>query len=1193
MSSDFEKITQHLENTGVDINTYSQYLQQFLRAKSPHKLVSPDSTPTLEESSIDFEVHSDDVSAEELSFFSPKKTHEEEFTEENFFLSKESTVELLEKQKQIKLFETIKLAPEETDADTEKQDSTQQSREKTFLERVSPPSQNILNWSEFQKTGLLLLLRSKIEVEELNELIQSLPEDKLQSRMLLQLLLKKKKIRLDECFEFEQAFPEGILENQRCPFWFRDKQNRPEFFLTEERWKKKYGHYLVVAELARGGMGIVYKAYHPGLKQHFALKVLIAGENASEEAIRRFHREVKNTASLKHPGIIQIVDSGQEGGEHYFAMEYVEGQTLNVLIKKHFPIREGLILFRKILESLHYAHNQGIIHRDIKPENIFVTKDGEPKIGDFGLAKNRLIDSKTLKLTHTGAVLGTPAYMSPEQASGQIEQLDEKTDIYSISVCIYYLLTKHRPFEADSFHNQIYKILNEEPSPPSKWNRDIHKDLDTIVLKAMEKNKNNRYASAQEFADDLGRFLSGYPILARPSTSRERFLKWAKRNQAPFRVGAILSIFFIAVVVYFQWQKYQTQQKKQYELNTQFQSALFEAELAIQKSKEEDPEKELSYHKMDHLITALNSLNHALFLKPQEAETMRKKMQVVEELTQLAVQAEEDLFANYLLYESRRFAEYFPEENQNLEEWIESEKIKRQDFQLREFLRLTNQLRIETSTAEFREEVVFSVARMTAPEVFERLLNFLQEGTAFFLENRNRDARSVEFYETMVKALGRTRNPNAFEALKKSLELLASKLLLIKNEAERPFTDLRYLILIAQAFANIPATETAHLLQKWRQQFGENSAFWKHTEEAYHKARQYRLSEEVLEENPAPSQVKNKAVVPQKLLEKGLLYLDAKQYLEALQQFSLAIQEHSEHAESYYYSGLCRSYLGQYVEAIQDYTKAIFYRSDYVSAYNSRGLAYNSISEFDAALKDFDQAITLEATFDSAYNNRGLVYTNLNQFEKAIDNFNEAIRLNKKHVQAYHNRSFAFRALGQFDLALQDLNYAIELDPQNALFYRNRAVFFLEQKKYPSGIQDLTKTIQLVPEDVMAYVYRGQAKAKLSQWNGAIQDYEAAIQIQPNLPIAYYQKGSALQELGRLSDAIETLKIGLRLEANSEAMLYCCRLLLRRSQEYIQDEKFALALQDLDFVLQEVPPQVNEYQQAKKLQELAQKKQKK
>jgi serine/threonine-protein kinase len=306
-------------------------------------------------------------------------------------------------------------------------------------------------------------------------------------------------------------------------------------------------------------MGVVYKAFHPELKRTVALKVLIAGEDASENAIERFHREAEAVAKLgHHPNIVPVYDIGKITREpaleglaptplHYIAMHFVDGKPLDHLIDGgEIAPKRAAIITKKIAEALHHAHRQGILHRDIKPPNILFSKEGEPQITDFGLAKDVQSESS---MTRSGMTLGTPQYMPPEQAEGRLQDVDERSDIYALGATFYEMLTFRPPFDGTGALQVIHKALNTDPVSPRRLNASIDRDLETVCLKCMEKEPGKRYGNAKTLAEDLDRFLEGRPILARPASAIERFWKRVRRNKTLSAVVGILILVLIGASV--------------------------------------------------------------------------------------------------------------------------------------------------------------------------------------------------------------------------------------------------------------------------------------------------------------------------------------------------------------------------------------------------------------------------------------------------------------------------------------------------------------------------------------------------------------------------------------------------------------------------------------------------------------------
>jgi serine/threonine protein kinase/tetratricopeptide (TPR) repeat protein len=332
--------------------------------------------------------------------------------------------------------------------------------------------------------------------------------------------------------------------------------------------KKQLGPYEILEEIGRGGMGVVYKAFHPQLKRTVALKVLIAGEDATEEAIKRFHREAEAVAKLgHHPNIVPVYDIGQVTREpvvgaqhaaplHYFAMHCVEGKPLDEMIDAgNITPKMAASIAKRVAIGLAHAHANGILHRDIKPANILVTPEGEPQITDFGLAKDVVSETR---MTRTGATLGSPSYMPPEQAGGRLDEVDGRSDVYSLGATLYEMLTLQPPFEGASVVEVIQKVLLREPVRPRRINRLVKPDLETVCLKCLEKDRARRYGQAADLASDLARYLDGRPILARPVSTPERFLRWTGRNRAMAGILALLIVILgvgavVGPLVYRRW----------------------------------------------------------------------------------------------------------------------------------------------------------------------------------------------------------------------------------------------------------------------------------------------------------------------------------------------------------------------------------------------------------------------------------------------------------------------------------------------------------------------------------------------------------------------------------------------------------------------------------------------------------------
>jgi eukaryotic-like serine/threonine-protein kinase len=307
--------------------------------------------------------------------------------------------------------------------------------------------------------------------------------------------------------------------------------------------------YEILEELGRGGMGVVYKARQVNLNRIVALKLIRDDALAGPQDRARFRIESVAAARMQHPNIVQIYDAGEDNGRPYLAMEFVAGGSLDQHLQgEPQPAEQAAALVRTLAIAAQHAHLQNVVHRDLKPANVLLARaDSEggdssqiatraspltthlPKITDFGLAKR--LDSTSVAWTQDGAVLGTASYMAPEQASGQVENIGPAVDIYALGAIFFQLLTGRPPFEADSWNQTIDQVLRDEPTPPTRLNPRVPRNLETVCLKCLEKEPGRRYASAQELADDLGRFLEDQPVVAVPLSDRERLARRAARDE--------------------------------------------------------------------------------------------------------------------------------------------------------------------------------------------------------------------------------------------------------------------------------------------------------------------------------------------------------------------------------------------------------------------------------------------------------------------------------------------------------------------------------------------------------------------------------------------------------------------------------------------------------------------------------------
>ncbi|MCE9563778.1 MAG: protein kinase [Planctomycetes bacterium] len=301
--------------------------------------------------------------------------------------------------------------------------------------------------------------------------------------------------------------------------------------------------YVVERELGRGGMGVVYLAKHLALNRMVALKMILSGEHSGERDRQRFLAEAEAIARLQHPNIVQLYEIGTHGDCPFFTLEFCEGGALDTKLgAQPITATEAGTLVETLARAMQVAHEAGIVHRDLKPQNVLLAADGAPKVTDFGLAKRVGGGSD---LTASGAVLGTPSYMSPEQAAGKVKEVGPAADIYALGAILYAALTGRPPFHAATAVDTIMQVVHEDPVPPTQLVPGISRDLETICLKCLRKDPARRYATAASLADDLRRWHDGEPIAARPVGSAERIWKWARRR--PTTAALVVASVLVAI----------------------------------------------------------------------------------------------------------------------------------------------------------------------------------------------------------------------------------------------------------------------------------------------------------------------------------------------------------------------------------------------------------------------------------------------------------------------------------------------------------------------------------------------------------------------------------------------------------------------------------------------------------------------
>lgn len=836
-----------------------------------------------------------------------------------------------------------------------------------------------------------------------------------------------------------------------------------------------FGKYKVLEKIAQGGMGIVYKVRHEALQQIYALKVIHFVEENKAEAVERFHQEARVCAKLKHPGIVQVFDSGEDHGMYYFCMEYVEGTTLEQKIQEGISIRDSAKILQQILDALHYAHTQKILHRDLKPANIFITQEGLPKIGDFGLAKELYQNSKNQTITKAGEILGTPAYMAPEQITGELHKTEATSDIYAIGICFYEMLTKERPFQGKSIHELFYRISTEDATPPSKRNNKIHPDLEAIVLKAIEKEKTKRYNTAKAFADDIGRFLDGFPVLAKHNTTATRAWKWMRRHR--YQLALFLTIVF-AFFFYFstkQWLEYRKEQET-------FNNHRFNAR---QELKKEKTSLLFPLKRIEFLLHALNEINQALILKPHHQQTQQQKFEVGLQLIQLACQNKEYALAKFVARDLKSLKSISEESKKHLFQMIQETQKQQLKKHLERFDYWLQRMKEKTLDQWTREIALLEISKMPEKEIFERMHLLVEEGGQYFLQSHLREVSTEEFYKTVILAFGRTENPEAGPPLLNTLKKIMARRL----EQKQPFSnsDLQYFVAIVQSLAFAKMEGCSAQIETIRLALGQHSFFWSETEAPLNRLLQ--LDQRSGSTSTTFSSAATSATEVQSLVRKSFDEYRIGKVKDALQTLNEATQKFPQEPTLYLNRGRIKEELSDLDGALADYTEAIRLSPQYALAYYNRGNIYANYKQYNQALENFQFARLYKPDFGNASLAIGEVYFNRKEFAKAEEECTRAIQAQSDLAQAYALRGKAKAALGKLSEGINDCQYALNLNPKNAKLWKMKGELFFEQKQPADALQALNQAVQLEPENYEWYSYRANIKEEMNDIEGAKQDF--------------------------------------------------------------------------------------------------------
>ena len=833
------------------------------------------------------------------------------------------------------------------------------------------------------------------------------------------------------------------------------------------------GPYKLLEPIGEGGMGTVWMAEQTDpIQRRVAVKVVKEGMD-SRQVLARFEAERQALALMEHPHIAKVLDAGKTpSGRPYFVMELVKGRPItNYCDEKRLGVRERLVLFGDVCRAVQHAHQKGIIHRDLKPSNVLVAPyDGKPvvKVIDFGVAKatgQRLTD-KTL-FTSFGALVGTPEYMSPEQAEVNNQDIDTRSDIYSLGVLLYELLTGSTPLTRKRLREvailEVLRAIREEEPPrpstrlseskdslpsisaqrqsePAKLTKLVRGELDWIVMKALEKDRNRRYETANGFAVDVERYLADEPVLACPPSAWYRLRKLARRNRGRFVAAGVLGLALVVAVGGIGWTTLDRAARQTKAAN--------ELEVALERAE--------FFQRQGKRAEALAAFERAELLAGQAGTDRARDKRLAALKERLAAQKRDEEFI-------ARF----------------------------EDIRLSVESQFNVEKSRFSTELAFAEIRDALDHYY---------GMAIGAGAPAQAAAIVQGRPEPVRA-------NLVAALDRCLRL-----------APKGDVQMREWLL-----ATVDAADSDPWRMRVRRAMfdGDSKAL-----ETLARAVNVRTQPPILLLSVTAGLARESLDL---LFKQGLATQSLVDPIQLA--LSRRIQrEHPADLWANHGLGMMLAASGRPAEAVRYFTAAIALRPDNAGIYLNRGVTFNDAGELDEAIADFSQALTLAPMFMMAHTDLGIAQMHKGKVDEAIACYQKAIALDPKSVLAHYNLGDALEVKGKFDEALAEYHETIRLEKDMVKAHCKLGNVLVAKGKVDEAIAEYRETIRLKEDYPEAHCNLGHALYAQGKLEEAIAECRTAIRLKPDFAEAHSNLGNALRAQGRLEEAIAECRTAIRLK---------------------------------------------------------------
>jgi tetratricopeptide (TPR) repeat protein/serine/threonine protein kinase len=991
------------------------------------------------------------------------------------------------------------------------------------------------------------------------------------------------------------------------------------------------GPYKLLEQIGEGGMGTVWMAQQTEpVKRLVAVKLIKAGMD-SRQVIARFEAERQALALMDHANIARVLDAGTtSAGRPYFVMDLVKGVPITKYCDDHrLTPRQRLELFIPVCAAVQHAHQKGIIHRDLKPSNVLVALyDGRPvpKVIDFGVAKATVqtLTEKTL-VTGFGNIVGTLEYMSPEQAETNQLDIDTRSDIYSLGVLLYELLTGSPPFtkkdlEKAGILEMLRLIREQEPSKPStklstaeglptlaanrgtepaKLTKLVRGELDWIVMKALEKDRNRRYETASAFAADVQRHLNDEPVLACPPSAWYRFRKFGRRHKGRLVVAACVLLAGTVMAGSIGW-ALRDRAARQASVAVEVRDSLSAARALIAENKLSAGRQKLAEARAQLGNSHSSLANLALEIDAAEADI--DCFQQFLELIDQAHQAETapilegtlrpDGFHERVSVQptarmwDRRPAAAVPFLVEALQRYA---VLERDDWNSTLEVGLLGRDQVEQIRRTAYEELLWLADDVLGRQAEHRSRGGLsaqsaaQQALVYLRKAQIAHSPTQAFY--LLRA-------RCHKVLEEEAASLADKQLADKTHPTMALDhylqgqaayDAKKLAEGVEAFEAALHLEPTHYwsmmrlgyclcdLGQGRKDFAGAARVFTgcllkrpdHAHAYYCRSNAYRnlgeLDKALADLNQAIELAPKSALA---WYGRGVVLGRLGRPREALADFSNAIGLDPGNAQAWYSRGVAYNALHQYEKSLADFSKAIEL-DPHPDALTARGNAYSSLKQIDKALADLSRAIELDPKSGLAWASRGNVYQSLGRPDEALADSNHAIEQDQKNPWGWISRGNVYRLLGQADKSLADFSKAIDLEPKNAQAWSNRGTAYLDLGQPAKAFAEFTKAIELDPELAPAWSNRGNASLHLGQPAKALDDFSKAIELDPKFAKAWGGRGTAFGQLGQPAKAVTDISKAIEFDSKfapawrNRGSAY---LLLGRHAEAIADFSQAIEL---------------------------------